>query len=244
MGLDGDEVVRHQERLVMLTREFLEQTGKRWLLVFDNADDLPALQKFIPTKMLETRGSIIITTRNSKLLPQSKGHTLIELGALGLEDCRRLLLTSTGENPKDMRTHPEYKLAGDIATYAGRLPLALSHIAGYLAQSGCSLEDFVELWQERLRHTDLHTPAKDISSTNTTEKTLEIMWNIGLREVTIDARELLHILAFLDSDTIQKDLLVGEHQEHDLEFLHSSEKFRSVIFLLACPSLYSQRLWY
>jgi len=228
LGLNGDEIVRHQERLVMLSRDFLERTGKRWLLVFDNVDDLSALQKFLPSELLETKGSILITTRNASLLPQTIDHTLIELGALALEDCRRLLLTSTGENPKDMRTHPEYKLAGDIASYAGRLPLALSHIAGYLAQSGCSLEDFVELWQERLRHTDLHTAAKDGSSLNSTEKTLEIMWNIGLREVTIDARELLHILAFLDSDTIQKDLLVDEHQEPSLEFLHSSEKFRLV----------------
>jgi len=59
-----------------------------------------------------------------------------------------------------------------------------------------------------------------------TDKALEIVWNIGLREVTIDARELLNILAFLDSDTIQKDLLVGEHSEISLEILHSSESFR------------------
>ena len=59
------------------------------------------------------------------------------------------------------------------------------------------------------------------------------MWNIGLREVTIDARELLNILAFLDSDTIQKDLLVGEHEEPSLDLLHSSEAFRYAIGLLS-----------
>lgn len=59
-----------------------------------------------------------------------------------------------------------------------------------------------------------------------TDKATEIVWDIGLREVTIDARELLNILAFLDSDTIQKDLLVGEHSETALEILHSSEVFR------------------
>jgi hypothetical protein len=226
LGLNGDEIIRDQERLIILSRSFLERTGKRWLLVFDNVDDLPALQQFLPSDLLDTRGSILITTRNAGLVPQTLTHSRVELGALAIEDCRRLLLTSTGENPKDMQTHPEYKLAGDIATYTGRLPLALSHIAGYLEQSGCSLEDFVELWQERLRHTTLQPPTKDGTSLNPTEKTLEIMWNIGLREVTIDARELLNILAFLDSDTIQKDLLVDEHHEPSLEFLHSSEKFR------------------
>jgi hypothetical protein len=227
LGLTGDEVIRDQERLIVLSREFLERTGKRWLLVFDNVDDMLALQQFLPSNLLDTRGSILITTRNSSGFgPLAQMSSRVELGVLDLDDCRRLLLTSTGENPKDMRTHPEYKLAGDIATYSGRLPLALSHIAGYIQQSGCSLEDFVELWQERLRHTTLHPPTKDGVSLNPTEKTLEIVWNIGLREVTIDARELLNILAFLDSDTIQKDLLVGEHHEPSLEFLHSSEKFR------------------
>lgn len=226
LGLPGDETIRDQERLIVLSREFLERTGKRWLLVFDNVDDMLALQQFLPSDLLDTRGSILITTRNAGLGPVAQTHSLVELGILALDDCRRLLLTSTGENPKDMQTHPEYKLAGDIATYSGRLPLALSHIAGYIQQSGCSLEDFAELWQERLRHTTLYHPAKDGAGLNPTEKTLEIVWNIGLREVTIDARELLNILAFLDSDTIQKDLLVDEHLEPSLEFLHSSEKFR------------------
>lgn len=226
LGLIGDESVQDQERLIMLSRDFLERTGKRWLLVFDNVDDMVALQRFLPSDLLDTRGSILITTRNAGLGPLNLLHSRIELPVLALDDCRRILLTSTGENPKDMRTHPEYKLAGDIAAYAGRLPLALSHIAGYIQQSGCSLEDFVELWQERLRHTTLHSPPKDATGLNPTEKTLEIVWNIGLREVTIDARELLNILAFLDSDTIQKDLLVDEHHEPSLEFLHSSEKFR------------------
>ena len=55
---------------------------------------------------------------------------------------------------------------------------------------------------------------------------MESLWDIGLREVTSDARKLLNILAFLDPDHIQKNLLVGAHEDPALELLHSSEAAR------------------
>lgn len=226
--LCADENVRDQERLITMSREFLEQTKKRWLLVFDNVDDMGAIRKFVPSSFIDTCGSILITSRDPGLIHQSKSHNLMQLGLLAFEDCCRLLLTATGDNPRDMRKHHEYKVAGDIATYAGRLPLALSQIAGYIEQSKCNLADFKELWEENVRRDKLQTSAltKDCASLNTMEKTLEMTWNIGLREVTTDAKELLNILAFLDSDAIQRDLLVGEHEDRDLEFLHITGKFR------------------
>lgn len=220
------EVVQDQDRLIMLSREFLEKSDKRWLLVFDNVDDLSDVQQYLPSNLLDTNGSILVTTRKMEgwTLTVPSNYARIQLEVLTLEDSRRLLLSSRNVDYKDMATHPEYKLAGEIANYAERLPLALSHIAGYIQVSGCSLKDFVELWNERRKHTTLHPPTK--GAMTKTDKALEIVWNIGLREVTIDARELLNILAFLDSDTIQKDLLVGEHSEPALEILHSSEAFR------------------
>lgn len=224
--LRGDNTMQDQDRLVMLSREFLEKSDKRWLLVFDNVDDLADVQQYLPSNLLDTNGSILVTTRKMEgwTLTVPSNYARIQLEVLTLEDSRRLLLSSRNVDYKDMATHPEYKLAGEIANYAERLPLALSHIAGYIQVSGCSLQDFVELWKERHRHTTLHPPTK--GTMTKTDKALEIVWNIGLREVTIDARELLNILAFLDSDTIQKDLLVGEHSEPILEILHSSEAFR------------------
>lgn len=226
--LNQGDGVQDQDRLVMLSREFLEKSDKRWLLVFDNVDDLADVQQYLPSNLLDTNGSILVTTRKMEgwTLTVPSNYARIQLEVLTLEDSRRLLLSSRNVDYKDMATHPEYQLAGEIANYAERLPLALSHIAGYIQVSGCSLKDFVELWKERHKHTSLHPASKTAMSK--TDKALEIVWNIGLREVTIDARELLNILAFLDSDTIQKDLLVGEHSEPALEILHSSEAFRQV----------------
>lgn len=226
-----DDIGYEQARLITLGREFLEQTKVRWLIVFDNVSIWSDILDYLPTDPLKTNGSILITARVSDLsfLSPLKCQ-FIELEALTLEESRQLLLRSMQPSltPQHLKAHPEHKLAGEIATLAEGLPLALAHIAGYLQVSKCTLTDFVQLWNERRRH------AKTSAQLNSprilpTDRALETVWNIGLREVTIDARELLNILAFLDSETIQRKLLVGEHKEPSLDFLHSDQSFRSAL---------------
>lgn len=226
-----DDEAFDQGRLITLGREFLEQSQMRWLIVFNNVNIWSDILEYLPTDPLKTHGSILITARKSNLsfLASLKCQS-IELGALDLEESRQLLLLSMEPNlnRRDLRTHPEYKLAGEIATLAERLPLALAHIAGYLQVSKCTLTDFVQLWNERRRRTKA-VAQPSTYYTHSADKALETVWNIGLREVTIDARELLNILAFLDSETIRRSLLVGEHKEPSLDFLHSDQTFRSDI---------------
>jgi len=148
LGLDEGDVAPDVDRLIMLTRTFLEETDKRWLLVFDNVDELADIQQYLPNNILQTRGSILITTRKMEGWPLTapSKYARIELGVLSLDDSRLLLLSNSNTNIAELRKHPDYHLAGEIANFAERLPLALSHIAGYIQVSGCSLEDFVELW--------------------------------------------------------------------------------------------------
>lgn len=227
--VSGDDITYDQGRLITLGRDFLEQTELRWLLVFDNVISWSDIGQYIPTNSERTSGSILITSRKSDIvdpivMPQCQ---LLELKALTLEESRLFLLCCM--NPrlqdKELSSHPEYNIAGVIAKEAEGLPLALSHIAGYVQVSECTLTDFVQLWNERRRH----MRSSNISANSlmlSTDKALETVWTIGLREVTIDARELLNILAFLDSDCIQRKLLVGEHEEPLLDFLHSGQSFR------------------
>ncbi|KIW98283.1 uncharacterized protein Z519_01867 [Cladophialophora bantiana CBS 173.52] len=49
---------------------------------------------------------------------------------------------------------------------------------------------------------------------------MEVVLNIGLREVETEACQLLNILAFFDNDNIHMDLLVGPHEDPLLEMLH------------------------
>lgn len=225
----NDQVTsRDQERLVVLSREFLEKATERWLLVFDNVDEWLDLKHFLPTNFSETSGSILVTTQKVDLIPMTNWSktSQINLDCLSLDESRRLLLkyTQPGLDPKNIRDHPEFALAGDVAKLAERLPLALSLIAGYILVSRCSLADFVELWKERR---SLMQRKGEISS-SVTDAALETAWNLGLREVPGDARGLLDILAFMDPDTIQKEMIIDEHEEPILEMLHSTEARRSV----------------
>ena len=224
--LDEGDTTSDQDRLITLGREFLEQLDKKWLLVFDNVNKWTDIQEYVPMNLSKTQGSLLVTARTSELINPPKSH-LMELGALSLDEGRQMLLLSMqpGLNHKQLRSHPEYKLAGEIASLAERVPLALAHIAGYVQVSGCTLTDFVQLWNERRRSTRV-SPQTTNPLILSTDKALETVWNIGLREVTSDARELLNILAFLDSENIQKKLLIGEHKEPSLDFLHSDQAFR------------------
>ncbi|ETI22747.1 hypothetical protein G647_06823 [Cladophialophora carrionii CBS 160.54] len=218
------ETIAEEERLVNLAREFLEQTSERWLLVFDNVDEAFDLRRFLPADMSNTHGCVLITTRNKNLDVShlSTGASTIDLHALKLEESRELLLKSAnrGEPVEDMRAHPEYKLAGDIAKRAEKLPLALSLIAGFVLASECTLAYFVELWNERQMSRNAQEAPADA------DDAMEMVWNIGLREVRTDSRQLLNILAFFDSDNIQKGLLVGSHEDPSLEMLHSHSPMR------------------
>lgn len=221
----GEGEMQDQDTLILITRRFLQSTKERWLLIFDNADNWSDIKPYIPTDLENTSGSVLLTTRRIDFGKEITGAYLqIELSVLTLEESKRLLLHSiqASQGNEDLTKHPEYELAGQISNLAERFPLAISHIAGYVKVSQCSLAEFLELWEERRSSAG----GAINEETSQTEKTLETVWNIGLRELSSDGLSLLHILAFLDSDSIQQDLLIGKHRLSSLDFLNSAESVR------------------
>jgi hypothetical protein len=208
-----------QKEQIELGREFLESTEKKWLLVFDNVDTWEEIEKYIPANMATTNGAILVTTRGPEVgpTPTPLNFFRVNLKEMGMEESRALLIQSMnpGMKHEKIRLHPEYKIAGDIASVAG-LPLALAHIAGYVKVSGCTLAEFLELWNEWRTNTLSARPADPSSNA-----TLETIWSIGLSELGTDALKLLKITAFFDSDGIQRELLINVHNSPSLAFLHS-----------------------
>jgi NB-ARC domain len=222
LALDGTD----QERVVELSREFLDKTEKRWLLVFDNVDNWADIEDYLPEKTSQTNGSILITTRNPELAPSPipVNYYLIILKELRMEEGRSLLIKGLRSDLKHehVQRHPEYRIAGEIAGLAG-LPLAIIHISGYVKASSCTLAEFWELWNEWRRNNLPSGATDDISNS---DSALETVWNIGLRELGVDALKVLKIMAFLDSDAIQKELLINDHAARSLAFLNSSNIHR------------------
>lgn len=174
--------------------------------------------------MIKTQGSILVTTRSPDLAPTPLPTNFfrINLKEMTMEESRSLLIQGMQSDLKFERTrfHPEWKVAGEIASLAG-LPLAISHIAGYVKASKCSLAEFLELWNEwRRNNFSIRTPE---ASSN---MALETIWNIGLSDLGSDALKLLKIMAFLDSDGIQRELLMNDHTAPALAFLRMNNAFR------------------
>ncbi|KAK0701724.1 hypothetical protein B0T26DRAFT_660161 [Lasiosphaeria miniovina] len=204
---------------------------RRWLLIFDNVEAWDHVSKYIPRNLPKTRGSVLITTRKQSLV-RTDTQTLkrvlhrIELDPLTPEEAGQFLICSI--NPKvfldDAPKHADYDLAVQIGELVERLPLALIMIAGYCKVSRATLEDFHEIWEEKTAFRAKQTQRKkSVVIEGGLDSSIDLLWDIGISELSVPARNLLEILAFLDPENIQKDLLVGDHTEEFLEFLNSTE---------------------
>jgi hypothetical protein len=209
-----------QERLIELGRDFLETTEKKWLLVFDNVDEWADIEEYIPVNIAKTHGSVMATSRDPDIgpTPIPTNYFRINLKEMTPDESRSLLMQCIQSEYRLERAkfHPEWKVAGQIASLAG-LPLAISHIAGYVKSSGCTLAEFLELWNEWRKNSLSARPPEASSNV-----ALETIWSMGLSDLGVDALKLLKIMAFFDSDVIQKELLMNDHSASSLSFLHSS----------------------
>jgi hypothetical protein len=159
--------------------------------------------------------------------PNSNHQHAVELDVWCLDHSREFLLTSIQPSlSKDnLEAHEEYDLARQVVEVVGRLPLAVSMIVGYVKVSRCTLADFLEMWEEK-EYIDKKRRKRINKEEDDVDATIHSLWTIGIREVRMNSRRLLDILSFFDPDNIQKSLLVSDHKEEYLEFLHSSETVR------------------
>ncbi|KAK0702055.1 P-loop containing nucleoside triphosphate hydrolase protein [Lasiosphaeria miniovina] len=111
----------------VLVKEWLAETSLRWLIVFNNADDLEVLQHSWATG---ATGSALITTRdfNASLHPASHGIHEFLYGP----------------------DNQSLTLAKDLSDALGGLPLALNQASTYMQQSRLSIDDQLSLpeWEK------------------------------------------------------------------------------------------------
>ena len=227
----GKDIIHDQDGLTILVREFLQSTDKRWLIVFDNVEDWSEISQYIPRNLPKTRGSVLITTRRADLLrPTLSGnYHPLDIEPLTLEESTQLLLCSMHPDLSSdkMHSHSEYALAAEASELVERLPLGISMIAGYVQVSRCTLSEFIDIWNERQSRSAKRTDKIDFDTSQPSPNlAIDALWDIGIRELPMAARNLLDILSFLDPEGIDKELLIGDHTEPFLEFLNSSETIR------------------
>ena len=131
-GLPGGTTTGDNARLVVqaLTRG---EPSDRWLLVFDNADDLEKVEQFLP----QGRGHVIVTSRNRAW--DKRGETI------------SMDVFHRGESVSHLRGRVETMSnaqANRVAEALGDLPIAIAAAGALLAEAGTSISDYLTAIEE------------------------------------------------------------------------------------------------
>lgn len=231
----GAETRKDSVSFTLTIRGMLERWEQAWLLIFDNVESWDDIARYIPRNLPKTKGSVLITTRQQDLIKMDiralqRVLRRIELDPLTSEEGAEFLIRSIHSQVahKDVPAHPDYTDAIRAADLVERLPLALIMVAGYVKVSRSTFQespfqDFLEIWEEKSEFRTKNAKRNRLIVEGGLDSSIDLLWDIGISELSVPARNLLEILAFLDPEKIQKELLVGDHTEEFLEFLNSTE---------------------
>lgn len=174
----------------------------RWLLVFDNADDLSILQLAWPGS---AAGSICLTSRD---LTAGQGIATTGIHIQPFDDSTgaSTFLQLIGRSSSDT----DLSLATQICHNLGGLPLALRQISGFITQQRLSLKDFVPLYERN--SAKIHTRKGGVTDY---EHTLATCWELALGHLSESAYSLQKLLAFFDPDNIDESILVEGSNSED-----------------------------
>jgi tetratricopeptide (TPR) repeat protein/transcriptional regulator with XRE-family HTH domain len=192
-----------QQRVVEAVKGWLAE-HEGWLLIMDNADDLPTVREFLPSNH---KGHIIFTTR-----AQASGAIAasIEVERLSPNDGTLLLLRWTKrlaiDAPLDQALPTERAAAERIVQEMDGLPLAIVQAGAYIEETGCTLEDYLHLYQTHCkellgRHSRLSLDYPE---------TVASTWAVSFEKIEQEspaAADVLRLCAYLAPDAIPEELL-------------------------------------
>ena len=182
-----------------LKQWFSSKKNRDWLIIFDNADDLPsiALAKYFPTA---TWGHIIITGRDQSMLGQLAPVGEV-LKPFDKENAVAVLYSKSAIEP----TTTNAKDAREIVSLLGCLPLAIDQAGAFIRRRAKSFSDY-----RRLLESQMHKVLEASPGMLDSENAVISVWELNFRQVEKDcpaAWQLLLLLAYLEPEDIPEVLL-------------------------------------
>lgn len=179
-------------------------THSRWLLILDNADELSLLADFLPT---DGKGHTLLTTR-----AQATGSSIqnIEVEKMSPAEGSLFLLKRVNMPMKDravvsVSPRGQEEAAAIVQTLDG-LPLALDQAGAYIEETGCSLADYLSIYQTRRKEL---LGIRGSLALNYPE-TIATTWSLSFqkaKKASPMAAELLRVCAFLAPDAIPEEII-------------------------------------
>jgi len=198
--MDGQD----QQQIVAAVKRWLA-THEGWLLIMDNADDLPLAQEFLPTSH---KGYILYTTR-----AQAAGAIAasIEVEQLNVQEGTVLLLLWSKlldrDTPLEQVQAADRAAAERIVREMDGLPLALVQAGAYVEETGCSLTDYLSLYATHRKG----LLARRSRLFRDYPETVYTTWSLSFQQVEQEspaAADVLRLCAFLAADAIPEELLM------------------------------------
>lgn len=208
LSLVGDP--EDDSQLAQAVKVWLNTTSHRFLLVFDNVDNVDFL---LPIWPASDNGSIIITTRCPSVAFKWAANA-IHIEPFAQEGTLQALTSLTGMIPAGQE---ESSSAESICHFLGGLPLAIAQVAEFIADRGCSYEEFLSLYRRSPSKVHIR------GSLAGYDHNLSTVWDLSLAKLPESAHVLQSLLCFFDPDKVPERLLTIpeiQHNRDELEFLN------------------------
>ncbi|KAK2764464.1 hypothetical protein FQN54_009159 [Arachnomyces sp. PD_36] len=183
-------------QLAQKLKDWLNLSGNRFLLIFDDVDALDAL---LPVWPASGNGSIIMTTRCPSIA-MGRATKTICLEPFSRENSLETLTSFTGIKPTD---GDELDAAGSICNLLGDLPLGIAQVSQYITCRGFSYEEFLSLYRHSYPH--VHTRG----TISGYAYNLSTVWDLSLQQLPGNARFLQGFLCFFDPDGVPEKFFTG-----------------------------------
>ncbi|HRQ41353.1 MAG TPA: FxSxx-COOH system tetratricopeptide repeat protein, partial [Chloroflexota bacterium] len=210
-----------QQAGINAARRWLAQTDKRWLLLVDNADELPpgALEAYLP---VDGNGHILVTSRRADWSGFVGPNAVLPLDVFTPDESLAFLNSrvrsvrsrhfSAFEGDESPTTNEELEEMAALAAVLGHFPLALEQAAAYVQRAESTLAEYRALFETRWRElwAEAQPPERYHATITTT-------WQVAFAKIreTAGAVELLNLCCFLAPENIPLDLVRAVPQTSD-----------------------------
>ncbi|KAI1348676.1 P-loop containing nucleoside triphosphate hydrolase protein [Xylaria sp. FL0043] len=249
LGLPGVKVGGDPDHHLTLVHQWLRETDKSWLLIFDNMEKFSHIQRFLP---FGCKGSVIITTR---YIEQAKPcrRKLSTVEPLSFSDSKVLFMRllhgiPNAADSEERSTHFDSSMLADevtamnyLLTQMGGLVLGIQQIVALIRYQ--ELVDDITKFAEKYRRRPHNIHAK---SSGIAGHTLATLWEMSFAAVRQNrsAFILLGIISCLQPDEIPKALFLPDdlaRVQGDLSFCADEDDLDDAIDFLRDLALIERR---
>jgi tetratricopeptide (TPR) repeat protein len=175
----------------------------KWLLILDNADELPLVKEFIPPAF---RGHLLLTTRAQEM---GKLAHKLEVEVMRPEMGALLLLRRSGrlapDAPLEKAPFEDILEAQELAQELGGLPLALDQAGAYIETTQRRLTDYRDRY--RTRRAEILNKRGGLVDDH--PEAVATTWSLSFKKVeqrSPAAADILRLCAFLAPDAIPEEI--------------------------------------